>query len=169
MDGIPSWMNPLQQLSNAFKGLAIVVATVADAVQAINGLAFWNWGSGKFSTAMGWNRNNGELSHTQTVLYGDADGFVLDPNTGKYVGNYGYSHAFNAGGTENWRGGLTWVGEAGPELVNLPRGSQVLSAQESAGAGNVYIETVVIDANDINELNDIVRIFHSAKVKARMR
>lgn len=169
MDGIPSWMNPLQQLSNAFKGLAIVVATVADAVQAINGLAFWNWGSGQFSTAMGWNRNKGELSHTQTVLYGDADGFVLDPNTGKYVGNYGYSNAFNAGGTENWRGGLTWVGEAGPELVSLPRGSQIYNAQESEQitAGDTFY--ITIDAKSVKEFNDIVEMAKTARIRSRMR
>ena len=155
MDGIPSWMNPLQQLSNAFKGLAIVVATVADAVQAINGLAFWNWGSGQFSTAMGWNRNKGELSHTQTVLYGDAGGFVLDPETGKYVGNYGYANGFNAGGTDNWRGGLTWVGESGPELVNLPQGSQVRTAQESeqaVGGDSYYFNVNVRDLEDLQAL-----------------
>ena len=39
----------------------------------------------------------------------------------------------NANGTNNWRGGLSWVGERGPELVNLPRGSQVFDAQTSAG------------------------------------
>ena len=32
----------------------------------------------------------------------------------------------NAMGTSDWRGGLTWVGEQGPELVNLPRGAQVM-------------------------------------------
>lgn len=32
----------------------------------------------------------------------------------------------NAMGTSNWRGGLSWVGEQGPEIVNLPRGSQVI-------------------------------------------
>ncbi len=32
----------------------------------------------------------------------------------------------NARGTNNWRGGLTMVGEAGPELVNLPGGSQIV-------------------------------------------
>jgi hypothetical protein len=32
----------------------------------------------------------------------------------------------NANGTDNWRGGLTWTGERGPELLNLPRGSQVI-------------------------------------------
>lgn len=37
----------------------------------------------------------------------------------------------NAMGTPFWPGGLTWVGEQGPELVNLPRGSAVYSAAES--------------------------------------
>lgn len=32
----------------------------------------------------------------------------------------------NAEGTDNWRGGPTWVGEKGPEIVNLPRGAQVV-------------------------------------------
>jgi Prophage tail length tape measure protein len=32
----------------------------------------------------------------------------------------------NATGTDNWRGGPTWVGERGPEIVNLPRGAQVI-------------------------------------------
>lgn len=37
----------------------------------------------------------------------------------------------NANGTNNWRGGPTWVGERGPELVELPRGSRVLPNKES--------------------------------------
>lgn len=37
----------------------------------------------------------------------------------------------NAGGTSNWRGGLTWVGENGPELLNLPSGAQILSNPQS--------------------------------------
>lgn len=37
----------------------------------------------------------------------------------------------NAQGTNYWRGGLTWVGEQGPELINLPKGTQVYTAQES--------------------------------------
>jgi tape measure domain-containing protein len=32
----------------------------------------------------------------------------------------------NAAGTDNWRGGLSLVGEAGPELVYMPKGAQVL-------------------------------------------
>lgn len=37
----------------------------------------------------------------------------------------------NADGTEYWRGGPTWVGERGPELLNLPRGAQVVEHQRS--------------------------------------
>ena len=37
-----------------------------------------------------------------------------------------------ASGVRNFRGGMAWVGEKGPELVNLPPGSDVFSATESA-------------------------------------
>ncbi len=37
----------------------------------------------------------------------------------------------NAQGTDYWRGGLTWVGEKGPELIELPRGSKVFSNEKS--------------------------------------
>ena len=37
----------------------------------------------------------------------------------------------NATGTRNWRGGYTWVGEKGAELINLPSGSQVYTHEES--------------------------------------
>ncbi|MDR6128787.1 hypothetical protein QE361_003199 [Sphingomonas sp. SORGH_AS802] len=36
-----------------------------------------------------------------------------------------------ASGTENWSGGLTWVGEHGPELADLPAGTRVRSAAAS--------------------------------------
>jgi hypothetical protein len=51
----------------------------------------------------------------------------------------------NAGGTDNWRGGPTWVGERGPEIVNLPRGAQVIPspaarAATSAAGGSTYVD-----------------------------
>lgn len=51
----------------------------------------------------------------------------------------------NANGTQNWRGGMTWVGERGPELVNLPRGSQVIPAHRAQGMGGGGV-TVNVDA-----------------------
>lgn len=45
----------------------------------------------------------------------------------------------NASGTKYFEGGLTWVGERGPELVSLPRGTEIFSNQDSVamthGAG----------------------------------
>ena len=37
----------------------------------------------------------------------------------------------NAGGDKNFKGGPTWVGEHGPELVNLPKGSEIMSNKNS--------------------------------------
>jgi hypothetical protein len=58
------------------------------------------------------------------------------------VGGIGHlvAHAGNARGTASWRGGLTWVGEQGPELVKVPGGSRIYDANASramaaAGAG----------------------------------
>jgi len=115
----------------------------------------------------------------------------IDKTTGKpknnfYLGGivpgesaYSYGHmdeselrklmaGHNAAGTDNWRGGLTWVGEGGPELVALPRGSQIYSNQESRSMTGVTIGTVVIEARTIRELNDIVRIFNGAQIEERM-
>lgn len=56
----------------------------------------------------------------------------MAPYTSRYVNANGQTpgHWENpghlAGGTNNWHGGPTWVGEAGPELLNLPRHSQVV-------------------------------------------
>ena len=46
-------------------------------------------------------------------------------------GSGGSSPGTNADGDNNWRGGPTWVGEQGPELVDLPRGSRILPHKES--------------------------------------
>ncbi|MBQ4824375.1 hypothetical protein J4729_07405 [Leisingera sp. HS039] len=54
----------------------------------------------------------------------------------------------NALGTDNWRGGLSWVGERGPEVVNLPRGAQVIpnnrleGAFGGGGGGFTYAPTI---------------------------
>lgn len=42
----------------------------------------------------------------------------------------------NATGTSYYKGGRTWVGEHGPELVDLPGGSKVYTNQQSKGMGS---------------------------------
>lgn len=66
----------------------------------------------------------------------------------------------NAVGTDDFDGGYTWVGEAGPELVQLPSKSQIYSNQESKSmTGDTFIiENITIPANTIKEWEDIIRI-----------
>lgn len=56
---------------------------------------------------------------------------------------------FNAAGVRNYSGGLSVVGERGPEIVNLPRGTDVYSNQESrrmvastSGGGSVHVTQI---------------------------
>ena len=76
-------------------------------------------------------------------------------------------NTMNASGTENFRGGFTWVGEAGPERVFLPRGSKIQTAQESRKGGDTFIFN--IRADNIKELNDLIKIAESARVRTRMK
>jgi hypothetical protein len=69
---------------------------------------------------------------------------------GSPLGFGGIGH--NAGGTDNWRGGPTWVGENGPELINLPRGSQVIPndvVKGGQGGGDTVINLggIVMNGN----------------------
>lgn len=147
-DAMPSWMNPLNQLSDAFRGLAVIMATISDTMNVITGLFTLDFD--RVKTGLGWNMGSGQLSNLQQLKYRDSD----------YVW-------YNAAGDQNWRGGLTWVGESGPELVNLPRGSQIYSNQESqqiAGGDTIYNITVA----NVDELNEIVDWFESRRIRGRM-
>lgn len=171
-DNLPSWMNPLNSLSMTFKAFGIVLAGVADALKIIAGLAPWNWGSGMLKEGLG---IGAEYSNLQKVLgYAgsgaaisyDNPGWGYDSNGSPYdlaTGNYIY----NAPGTDYWRGGMTWVGENGPELVSLPRGSSIMSASESSGAmGAQYI---TINVQGIEQLDEVVRWYESRRITERMR
>ncbi len=63
-----------------------------------------------------------------------------------------------ASGTSYHPGGPAIVGEQGPELVNLPRGSSVMTAGQTksamaGGSGNVYIENVTIPIDKIDSIS----------------
>jgi len=67
-------------------------------------------------------------------------------------GGGGGTGSFNASGTSYWQGGPTWVGEEGPELVTLPRGTRIYSNDESmAMAGGVTVNISVASlASDLD-------------------
>lgn len=73
-----------------------------------------------------------------------------------------------ASGTSFHPGGWALVGENGPEAVMLPRGTRVYTAQETArmGGGDVY--NISINANNIKQFVDIVRIAQSERRSMRM-
>ena len=161
-DGAVGRLEPVYQILHQMAGVLALMRDASDIIGAIRNP--WKWGTGQLTTALGWNINDGRMSHYQQWrASGSTD--VYDPTLGAYVGAYGR----NASGNDFWRGGLTWTGENGPELVQLPTGSRIYSAQESRSMGGVYIENITIDAKNVREFNDIVNLVKSAQVRTRMR
>ena len=74
----------------------------------------------------------------------------------------------NAQGTDYWRGGRTWVGEEGPEIVELPRGSRVIpndkASQISNATNNYYI---TIDAKNVTDFNRVVEMANAMQMATR--
>lgn len=99
--------------STVFNGILSVVSTVWSKVKPIiDGIAKGlNWISDKVGGLLG-DGGSGRATRKTAV---------------RQVGA-------NAKGTDNWRGGLTWVGEQGPELVELPRGTRILPSKASMAA-----------------------------------
>lgn len=86
---------------------------------------------------------------------------------------FGVSGSY-ANGTMSAPGGYSLVGERGPEIVELPRGSKVFPngmVPAGFGGGETVYETntynVTIDASRVQEFEDIVRIAQSARVGMR--
>lgn len=187
-DSAPGRLSPVYEVLH---GIAGVIAWIADAgntvlgiLQGINvfgGLSGMKAGWERVGIAQGYGASSGNYSNLQK-WQGAVSGYVgnggqnmvgygYDASSGRYydleTGNY-YFGSFNAGGTDNWRGGLTWVGENGPELVSLPRGSRIHNAQESKQMTGVTNWYVTIDAKNVKEFNDIVRMAQMARILDRM-
>ena len=77
---------------------------------------------------------------------------------------------YNARGTKYFEGGQTWVGEEGPELVTLPRGSRIASHRESVKAvggktGNTYIFN--IQADKVEDFARLVKLAEEERIAFR--
>ena len=174
---IPGWMNPIERLSNTLKGLAAVAAMVADALNAVGSLMRLDFNGVK--TSLGLNIGSGQMSNLQKLKYGDSwtyydggwnttrSGAVgYDSSKGLWYDKNG-NYMYNAAGTQNWRGGLTWVGESGPELVSLPQGSRIYNAQESRAAASPTV--VATDLSQIEQLlGDVLSALRDKRVIGRM-
>lgn len=119
VDAVQAIPGKLRDLGSKFKdaggdlvaklidGLGASGAFVADFAEKI-------WNAVKGAINKGIDKLNGLLEFTIKIP-GAPDIHVNAPNIGHL-----------AKGTSNWRGGPTWVGEQGPEILNLPQGSQVI-------------------------------------------
>ena len=185
LKGIPGFNQGLSIIKSVLGGIAQFCALIADTADVIAGIFTLDFN--RIGNAMGFGKSTGTLSHWQSTYMqqegtlaqyqeyhankrGEStyDGLGYDTATGQYydirTGNYVYGH--NASGTDYWRGGLTWVGEEGPELVNLPQGTQIMSNQESQKmAGNTIFN---ISVNGIRELDEVVTWYKTRQTMERM-
>ena len=123
-------------LGNAFSRLADAVLSGNDALSATVDVLM-DLGKQLVSSAIqGFFGNlfSGALSGGMGLGSGAIGRSVYGGNTGFFPGFPGMA----SGGTVG-RGGMTWVGEKGPELLNLPRGSQVIPNHELGSVGQSAI------------------------------
>lgn len=128
---IKLWATELVAVVDAFEFLATAIGHVVNGVKDII-----NFG--------------GQAVGTISKIAGAAGGIV--GKAGGVLKSIGF-----AGGTTNAPGGLSWVGENGPELVNLPRGASVTPAGVSAAAvggagGDVHITLMLQDGTALHRL-----------------
>ena len=165
----------LSVLGEALKPIASLLALIADTANLIHGILTLD--IDKIKTAMGLNISSGQMSNYQKIYYSDAlKTQAYDASTGLYTGTYkgGYYEAgtgkfvpYNASGNYNFPGGLTYLNENGPEIVELPRGTRIYTNQESREmGGDVY--NITIDAKSVKEFNDIVQIVQQQRRIERM-
>ena len=155
---IPIFNAALDTVRKALGYVAQMAAAVADVMEIIDTvLSPSTWGQGRIKNALGLGYGSGNANNVQRTR------MIQEGTWDQYAEFYG----LNATGNDNWRGGLTWVGEAGPELVSLPKGSQIYSNQDSMNAGGV--SNYYINVTDIDELEQVLRWYEGRQVASRMK
>lgn len=156
-------------IAGGFEAAKDMVIAFNDAVKMISGIEPLKVLFGA-STDNKWYENLfGFGSSNIGMLINGIKGLFGGSTTGKYGSGGKY-----ASGTNYAPGGYALVGERGPEIVDLPRGSKVypngvvpagLSGGNTVNESNVY--NITIDAASVEEFNDIVRIAQGARVGMR--
>lgn len=86
-----------------------------------------------------------------------------------WSGGFGRNIGRNADGTDYWPGGLTWVGERGPELVSLPQGSRVYSAEDSRSMGGTNNYYLTVQSRDMETVAAMTATFKRARQAERAK
>jgi len=144
----------MKQLTQEQKNYLKSVGITADNIGTIDG-NYVQAIKGYDGTVNYYNVDTADYSWADKIDWGDSNS--VDMRTKR-----------NASGSYNFRGGYTWVGESGAELVKLPSGSQIYNSQDSRNiGGNTFY--VTIDAKNVKEFNDIVAMAQNSRVASRMR
>lgn len=157
-DGVPVLQTLALALGVLADALTIVANTIAIVIELFKQL--FNLISGK-----GFDDSN-------LTRYGDNIAKVFS-NEGAsaraWSGGFGRNIGRNADGTDYWPGGLTWVGERGPELVSLPQGSRVYSAEDSRNMGGTNNYYLTVQSRDMETVAAMTATFKRARQAERAK
>ena len=138
----------MPQIKETIKTTMEVASTVIGGTVKVIG-----WLIDKISAAVDWvNKWNRAPMYDK-----NANASIKVPNTG---GGGGIGGRAFASGTDFAPGGLSLVGERGPELVNLPRGSQVFTNEESRGMMGVNVTGNTFVIREEADIEKVARKLH---------
>lgn len=155
-DGVPALQALALALGVVADALTIVANTIAIVIELFKQLINLAGGKG--------------FDDSNLTRYGENIAKVFsDEGASARAWNNGFGKNIgrNADGTDYWPGGLTWVGERGPELVSLPQGSRVYSAEDSRSMGGDTFN-FNINASDINDIQSLIEMANNYRRNARM-
>lgn len=157
-DGVPVLQTLALALGVLADALTIVANTIAIVIELFKQL--FNLISGK-----GFDDSN-------LTRYGENIAKVFsDEGASARAWNNGFGRNIgrNADGTDYWPGGLTWVGERGPELVSLPQGSRVYNAEDSRNMGNTNNYYLTVQSRDMETVAAMTATFKRARQAERAK
>lgn len=157
-DGVPVLQTLALALGVLADALTIVANTIAIVIELFKQL--FNLISGK-----GFDDSNlTRYGENIAKVFSDEGASARAWNNG-----FGKNIGRNADGTDYWPGGLTWVGERGPELVSLPQGSRVYSAEDSRSMGGTNNYYLTVQSRDMETVAAMTATFKRARQAERAK
>ena len=157
-DGVPALQALALALGVVADALTIVANTIAIVIELFKQLINLARGKG--------------FDDSNLTRYGENIAKVFsDEGASARAWNNGFGKNIgrNADGTDYWRGGLTWVGERGPELVSLPQGSRVYSAEDSRSMGSTNNYYLTVQSRDMETVAAMTATFKRARQAERAK
>ena len=157
-DGVPALQALALALGVVADALTIVANTIAIVIELFKQLINLAGGKG--------------FDDSNLTRYGENIAKVFsDEGASARAWNNGFGKNIgrNADGTDYWPGGLTWVGERGPELVSLPQGSRVYSAEDSRSMGSTNNYYLTVQSRDMETVAAMTSTFKRARQAERAK